>query len=161
MCQLCPELQVPSAEPRSDGGGDPPGVFLTLCPPLSFFYHFQQSAFIRSGCHNNSRLPRPRGRQKSRRDTAGHGDRPGTETGFQMSACQESLLDPCFDLKFVEEKADTTLDLIYQKISVWDEPARGIVSSTSNTVVVMLTLWNLEPNSSIFKYTQVPGSMFI
>ena len=48
----------------------------------------------------------------------------GFNSCFQMSACQESLLDPCFDLRFVEEKADTTLDLIYQKISIWDEPTR-------------------------------------
>ncbi|RCN44060.1 hypothetical protein ANCCAN_09923 [Ancylostoma caninum] len=73
----------------------------------------------------------------------------------QLPTCYESLLDPCFDLRFIEEKADSALDLIYQKSSIWEYPERSELNSTGNSIVLMLTMWNIDPNSTLNKFIEV------
>ncbi|KAE9419462.1 hypothetical protein Angca_002559, partial [Angiostrongylus cantonensis] len=66
-----------------------------------------------------------------------------------LPTCYESLVDPCFDLQFVEDKADATLELIYRKFSIWEFPQRSEVNSTSDSMVLMLTMWNIDENSTL------------
>ncbi|VDK80503.1 unnamed protein product [Cylicostephanus goldi] len=74
-----------------------------------------------------------------------------------MPSCYESLEDPCFDLRFIEERADTALDSIYQKSSIWDFPRRSEVNSTGNSMVLTMTMWNIDSNSTLDTYI---GSLF-
>ncbi|KHJ96822.1 Low-density lipoprotein receptor domain class A [Oesophagostomum dentatum] len=74
---------------------------------------------------------------------------------YEMPSCYESLSDPCFDLRFVEDRADSALDLVYQKSSIWDFPQRSEVNSTGSSIVLTLTMWNIERNSSLESYIEI------
>ncbi|KAK6728391.1 hypothetical protein RB195_005812 [Necator americanus] len=69
-----------------------------------------------------------------------------------LPACYESLLDPCFDLRFIEDKADSALDLIYQKSSIWEFPHRSELNSTGNSIVLTINMWSIQPNTTLSKY---------
>ncbi|CAI4226698.1 unnamed protein product [Auanema sp. JU1783] len=71
-----------------------------------------------------------------------------------MPTCMESAVDPCFEIKFIEEKADTALDLIYKKISIWDEPMRSDYNSSGDSLLILLTMRNIEKNSTLNTYIQ-------
>ncbi|KAK5968241.1 hypothetical protein GCK32_018150, partial [Trichostrongylus colubriformis] len=70
------------------------------------------------------------------------------------TTCYESLVDPCFDLRFVEEKADSALDLTYKKSSIWDFPQRAEVNSSGDSIVLLLTMWNVDQNSTLKHYIE-------
>ncbi|VDL63427.1 unnamed protein product [Nippostrongylus brasiliensis] len=73
---------------------------------------------------------------------------------FQLPSCYESLVDPCFDLRFVEERADSALDLTYRKWSIWDFPRRSETNSSGDSIIIMLTMRNISPNSSLQHYIE-------
>ncbi|WKX90478.1 hypothetical protein Q1695_009375 [Nippostrongylus brasiliensis] len=72
----------------------------------------------------------------------------------ELPSCYESLVDPCFDLRFVEERADSALDLTYRKWSIWDFPRRSETNSSGDSIIIMLTMRNISPNSSLQHYIE-------
>ncbi|CAD6197604.1 unnamed protein product [Caenorhabditis auriculariae] len=71
-----------------------------------------------------------------------------------MPSCTESKEEPCFDLQFVESKADSTLPATYRRVSIWDFPYRNEFNSTGNSLTINLVMWNLETNSTLYNYIQ-------
>ncbi|XGW21694.1 hypothetical protein V3C99_004566 [Haemonchus contortus] len=72
-----------------------------------------------------------------------------------LPTCYESLVDPCFDLRFIEEKADSALNLIYRKSSIWEFPQRAELNSSGDSIVLLLTMWNIDQNSTLKQYIEV------
>jgi hypothetical protein len=73
-----------------------------------------------------------------------------------------TVLEPCFNLEFVEESADQSgtstngfsLDNtnIYRRKSIWDKPDSNHYNSSANSLKISLTMRNLASENQLFHY---------